>query len=67
MSCDTIIRITNLIHVVYVYNEYKLHLANNAKMWGGGGMIFVSDDNYRLSPKSNAVCSKWLSSVSVVQ
>jgi hypothetical protein len=58
MSCNTIIRITYLIHVVYVYNEYKLHLSINVMMWGEGYMIFVSDGNYRLSPKSNAVCSK---------
>ncbi len=34
--------ITNSTNVVYVYNEYKLHLANIAKMRSNGCMIFVS-------------------------
>lgn len=35
-------RITNSTNVVYVCNEYKLHLANNAKMEDDRCMIFVS-------------------------
>jgi hypothetical protein len=50
-------RITNSTNVVYVCNEYKLHLANNAKMEDDRCMIFVSGAviKYRQTPMQFAV------------